>query len=164
MFKHNSSMFPHFLFLPPPSPSGFVQGGTKSWRSSRSIAWIVDCTPRRPAVERPCRSRSTENYLSCRRCWSFDRLIDWFDLIVWSFDWLIDWFDLIWLIGGWLIDWLIDWFDIDWLIDGFDLIWFDLNWFDLIDWLIDWFYLIWFGLFRLDWLKKGLVRLGRLNK
>ena len=154
MFKHNSSMFPHFLFLPPPSPSGFVQGGTKSWRSSRSIAWIVDCTPRRPAVERPCRSRSTENYLSCRRCWSFDRLIDWFDLIVWSFDWLIDWFDLIWfdwLVVDWLIDCLIWYWLIDWWI-WFDLIWIDLIW--LIGWLIDF---IWFGLVcfdLIDW-KKG---------
>ena len=166
MFKHNSSMFPivsPVSILPPPSHCGFVQGGTKSWRSSRSIAWIVDCTPRRPAVERPCRSQSTENYLllsSLLIVWSFDWLI-WFDLIVWSFDrlivWLIDWFglidlvwliwfDLIWLIGDWLIDCLIDW-----LIDGYDSILFDLIWFD---WLVDF---IWFGLVcfdLIDW-KKG---------
>ena len=161
VFKHNSSMFPivsPVSILPPPSHCGFVQGGTKSWRSSRSIAWIVDCTPRRPAVERPCRSQSTENYLllsSLLIVWSFDWLI-WFDLIVWSFDrlidWLIDWLiwfdwfgliDLIWF--DWLvIDWLIDCL-IDWLIDGYDSILFDLIWFDLIDWLIL-FDLVWFVL------------------
>ena len=164
MFKHNSSMFPivsPVSILPPPSHCGFVQGGTKSWRSSRSIAWIVDCTPRRPAVERPCRSQSTENYLllsSLLIVWLIDLI--WFDrLIVWSFDrlidWLIDlvwliwfdWFDLIWLIGDWLIDWLIAWLT-DWLMDmiRFYLIWFD--------WLVDF---IWFGLVcfdLIDW-KKG---------